>query len=288
MKAIILAIFICFSIPLLAQAQQQDRKVTDKGPRPDAVLPVLEKASDASPLRLSRTTRILKVIDQKNLMLGDQTIMELAGIDVPEDYHPKSHDFLESLFEERGKTDVMMYQTAGADVGRVNRMRHQLGHLVRKDGHIWVQGALIANGLARAMPTPTNPELADRLFALEQDAITAEKGLWAKDSPHRIHSALEPLDPLGRIVVVEGMVKTVSMLSNTTYLNFGDDWRKDFTIGVPTAIRQKMSRQNIDLFKIQGQKVRVRGWVREYNGPYIELEDPVLLQRTESKDAKGP
>lgn len=287
MKTIILAIFLCFSIPL-AQAQPSDRKVTDEGPAPDAVLPTMEKPADAKPLVLTRTTRVLKVIDQANVMLGDQTIMSLSGVDVPENFQTKSRDFIESLFKEPGKAEAMMYQTQSAQTGRVDRMRHELGHLVRKNGHVWVQGALVANGLARALPTPTNPELAAQMFALEDDAIKAKRGLWSDDSPYRLRDATESQDPLGRVAVVEGVVRNISMLSNTTYLNFGDDWRKDFTIGIPTALRQKISRQNIDLFKLQGQKVRVRGWLREYNGPYIELEDPVMLQRIESTDAKGP
>lgn len=279
MRNFILALFFIFSIPF-ASAEE------NKSAAP--MLPALEKADEAKPLVQTRTTRVLKVIDQKRLMAGDQAIIELAGIEIPEDVTPEARDFLAALFADDTKTDILMYQTPSAEKGRVNRMQHDLAHVVRKDGHVWVQGAMIANGLARAMPTPVNPELAEKMYALENEAISTEKGLWAKDSKHHLLAADAPVEPLGRIVVVEGVVQKISTLSNTTYLNFGPDWRSDFTIGIPTAVRQQMTRQNIDLFKLQGQKLRVRGWIREYNGPYIELEHPVLLQRIESNDAKKP
>ncbi len=281
MKTFILVLFLCFSIPFAFAAEKN-------APAPSPALPVLENADAARPLVQTQTKRILKVIDQKRLMTADQGIIELSGIEVPEDIVAEARDFLAMLFEKETATDILLYQTPSPDKGRVNRMQHTMAHLVRKDGHVWVQGAMIANGVARAMPTPINPELAEQMYALENEAISAGKGLWAKDSRHRLLQADAPIESLGRITVVEGTVQKISTLSNTTYLNFGPDWRKDFTIGIPTAIRQKMIRQNIDPFRLQGQKLRVRGWIREYNGPYIELEHPVLLQRIESNDAKGP
>lgn len=281
MKTFILMLFFCFATPFAFAGEKN-------AAMPPPVLPVLENTADARPLVQTRTTRVLKVIDQKRLMAGDQSVIELAGIEVPDDSVAEARDLLAALFENKTAAEILLYQTPSPDKGRINRMQHDLAHLVRKDGHVWVQGAMIANGVARAMPTPVNPELAEKMYALENEAIKAGKGLWAKDSRHRILSADAPVESLGRISVVEGTVQKISTLSNTTYLNFGPDWRKDFTIGIPTAVRQKMVRQNIDPFKLQGKKLRVRGWIREYNGPYIELEDPVLLQRIENDDAKGP
>jgi micrococcal nuclease len=152
-----------------------------------------------------------------------------------------------------------------------------------KNGQVWLQGALIANGLAMARPTPANPELAEKMYTLEDQARQAKSGIWADTSAHRLVEASNDIQPLDRFAVVEGTVKTVAIIRNVTYLNFGDDYRKDFTIGIPSTQRQALARSGIDLFKLQGQKVRVRGWLRLYNGPYIELEHPVLFQQVKNE-----
>lgn len=287
MKTIILAFFILLSTPLCPSGAHAEET-------PDAViLPTLGVTTDdTKPLRQSMHDRSVRSIDHLHLQLNNGRVVELAGITVPEQggYTAGEHavlakDFLDSLFDKDTGKEVILYQTPGSGKGRVNRMGHDLAHVVRKDANVWLQGALIANGLAQAWPTPANPELADKMFALEDDAIAAGKGLWAKDSPYRLVEASGPIPLLDRFAVVEGTVRKIATVNNITYLNFGDDYRKDFTVGFPSTIRQALGRQGIDAFKLQGQKLRVRGWMRFYNGPYIELEHPVLLQRISEEKA---
>ena len=68
------------------------------------------------------------------------------------------------------------------------------------------------------------------------------------------------------------------MSKNKIYLNFGDNWRTDFTIMITPAIRKKMIAQGHDPLSLQGVKVRVRGWLENYNGPNIELIHPAWLE----------
>lgn len=287
MKTIILAFFILLSTPLyLSGAHAEDT--------PEAViLPTLGVTQDdAKPLRQGMNDRSVSNIDHLHLQLNNGRIVELAGITVPEQggytagkEAVLAKDFLDSLFDKDTGQEVILYQTPGSGKGRVNRMGHDLAHVVRKDANVWLQGALLANGLAQAWPTPANPELAEKMYALEEDAIAAGKGLWAKDSLYRLVEANGPIPHLDRFAVVEGTVRKIATVNNVTYLNFGDDYRKDFTVGFPSTIRQALGRQGIDAFKLQGQKLRVRGWMRFYNGPYIELEHPVLLQRISEEKA---
>ncbi|HEY8189946.1 MAG TPA: thermonuclease family protein [Micavibrio sp.] len=274
MKIIVLSFFIALIIPFAAFA-------ADEPP----ILPSLDTAADARPLQQTQSERMAQVIDDHHILLKNGRVVELTGIEIPQstgfgasEQAAAAGAFIKSLFEKDADSDVMLYQTPGAGKGRTNRLGHDLAHVVRKNGHIWIQGALLANGLARARPTPDNPELAIRMMALEDQARMAGKGLWAKDSQYRLIQATDPIEITDQFAVVEGVVKNVSTINNVTYLNFGDDWRKDFTTGIPSAIRQAMSRNNLDVFRLQNQRVRVHGWLRAYNGPYIELEMPVLLE----------
>ena len=62
------------------------------------------------------------------------------------------------------------------------------------------------------------------------------------------------------------------------YLNFGEDWRNDFTVehrqGGPAAVR----RSGFDLFALQGKVIRVRGWMEKLNGPMIEVNHPEQIE----------
>lgn len=285
MKTVILALFILLSTPFsltIAQADEAAEAV---------ILPTLgTTADDAKPLRQSMTDRSVRSIDHLHIQLNNGRVVELAGITIPQqggytagDQALRAKEFLDRLFEKNTSQEVILYQTSGSGKGRVNRMGHDLAHVVRKDGNVWLQGALLANGLAQAWPTPENPELAEKMFALEDQAIASGKGLWAKDSAYRLVQANEPISFLDRFAVVEGVVTKIATINNVIYLNFGDDYRKDFTVGFPASLRQVLGRQGIDVFKLQGQRLRVRGWMRFYNGPYIELEHPVLLQRISGK-----
>lgn len=284
-------LFLALSIPLAAPPAWAGNATPPQAA--EITLPQWDSAM-AGGLYQAPPRRIARVIDQLRLQAEDHSIIALSGVDIPVDNGGEpgeealaAKDFLEKLFANPAEHDVILYQTATKtgrpDQGRINRLGQDLAQIVRKEGHVWVQGALIANGLARARPTPTNPELAAEMYALEDDARAKKRGLWADDSPHRLYRADEDLGTLNRFAVVEGVVHKVSTVNNVTYLNFGHDWKTDFTIGIPAATRQIMARQGMDVFRLQGQRLRVRGWVRAYNGPYIELEHPVLLQQEKNE-----
>lgn len=243
--------------------------------------------------------RVAQVVDQLRLLDEEGRIIALSSIDIPVENGGEPGDealaaknFLEKIFENPAERDIVLYQSATRtgqpEQGRTNRLGQDLAQMVRKQGQVWVQGALVANGLARARPTPASPELAEQLYALEERAMQEKLGLWAEDSPYRLLHADEIIENLNRFAVVEGIVRKVSTVNNVTYLNFGHDWKTDFTVGIPAATRQIMARQGIDVFRLQGKKLRVRGWIRAYNGPYIELEHPVLLRQEENGQDSTP
>jgi hypothetical protein len=66
-------------------------------------------------------------------------------------------------------------------------------------------------------------------------------------------------------------VQKVASSGGRTYLNFGADWKRDFTATVPPGLmRAKPEAQKL-LQALEGRSVRVRGWIERRNGPLIEL-----------------
>jgi hypothetical protein len=70
---------------------------------------------------------------------------------------------------------------------------------------------------------------------------------------------------------VEGWVSSVTRRRNTVYLNFGPDWRWDFTAAVD--LRRTLQRDAVAarLQVLHGRLVRVRGYIERRNGPFISL-----------------
>ena len=48
------------------------------------------------------------------------------------------------------------------------------------------------------------------------------------------------------------------------YLNFGDDWRTDFTVSVAPGDNNLFEEAGINLLSLAGQRIRIRGWLRNF------------------------
>ena len=78
--------------------------------------------------------------------------------------------------------------------------------------------------------------------------------------------------------IVEGRVVDAATVRGTTYLNFGTDWRSDFTFRIESNARRAFKRVGVDLASLTGVRVRGRGWVFPLNGPMIDLTHPEALE----------
>jgi hypothetical protein len=77
---------------------------------------------------------------------------------------------------------------------------------------------------------------------------------------------------LDRLQLVEGQVKAVATVRGTTYINFGDDWRGDFTIELDAPTRRAFIKAGLDPPSLKDRKLRVRGWPTWRNGPAIDVK----------------
>lgn len=273
-----LSLFILILLTLSSPCLAEDK--TD-APISEAIQEV-----DFTTLKQTNAARIDKIIDGLTIVLKDGKIIRLSSLDIPGYVYPEPSEIslqakqaLEKLLPE--DTEVVIYQTVKPKVGRENRMGQLLAHLETKDDKIWVQGYLLDQGLARVAPTPRNYELAVKMYEIESMARQDKKGLWT-DKAYPLLTHDHAMQENGNFAVIEGTVLKAASMRNDLYLNFGSDWRKDFTVQVKPAVRKLMVREGIDPLSLNGKKVRVRGWVREYNGPLIELNHPASLQILEN------
>lgn len=155
---------------------------------------------------------------------------------------------------------------------RYDRVRGQL--FVAGD---WAQAALLRAGLARVAIAPDRTECASELFAAEAQARAAHAGLWSAPA-----YAVRNPDTVGRDVgtfqVVQGKVLNVDLKGGRAYLNFGADWRTDFTVTIAHEDMAKFRDNGVDPRNYEGQTLRVRGFVQWLNGPEIEIANPQSVE----------
>lgn len=240
-------------------------------------------SGDFKDLKHTSSGRIDKVIDASTILMKDGKIIHLLGIFYPFSTTAEPNAMtiaaksrLEKLLTEN--TEVMLYQTRNQKAGRINRMGHTLAHLVNKQSGEWINGLLTGEGYAYAVTDQSNPEMAAQLYQLEDKARMGKLGLWKDGSPDGLLVPDNASTGNGQFRVVEGTVNRSATAQNNLYLNFGSDWKKDFTVQITPAIRKNLSKRGIDPLSLAGTKIRARGWLRDWNGPFLELETPERLE----------
>ena len=238
-------------------------------------------AGDFSDMRATKPSEVIDVVSPLTLLLRNGSIVHLSGVDIPDSYGEDisplavtARDILKDLLV--GKR-VEIYQTKQKDSGRVNRMGHMLAHLVRHDDKIWAQGTLLRLGLARVKTSSVNPEMAQQMFALEAAARNERLGFWEQEE-HRTLGVDEAESAIGQFAIVKGRIESVALKKNRIYINFGKNWKDDFTVSISPQDKRKFSKAGLDPLGWGGEMVRVRGSVREYNGPYIEVTHPEAIE----------
>lgn len=179
--------------------------------------------------------------------------------------------------------------------GETTRDRHGriLAHVVRAEDGLWVQGTLLQAGFARVYSFADNRTGVAAMYALEGEARAAARGLWSHPD-YAIVPAEQAEKAVRSFAVIEGRVLKAAAAGSRVYLNFGEDWRRDFTIKIERAARSLFEDEGLDLTAFQGRLLRVRGWVKWENGPMIEVSHPEQLEilegrlETGTKEAQEP
>jgi len=118
----------------------------------------------------------------------------------------------------------------------------------------------------------------ERGVAERQEARAARRGLWVA-SPYVIRSPRSLAHPdLGTFQIIEGKVLNAAVSGGRAYLNFGRNWRTDFTVTISPQDMKSFKADGIDPRKYAGKVIRVRGWIERLNGPEIEVAVPEAIE----------
>ena len=149
----------------------------------------------------------------------------------------------------------------------------------RQTAFVWLlptetmaQAELLTKGEALVSPDVANRECAAMLFAAEAAARDAKRGIWAEPSAIKnAQSTGAILAGIGRFALVEGKVLSVRQAGATTYLNFGQNWTRDFAVTIPRRALANFEAAGLVPKSLEGKRIRVRGVVEARSGPRIEV-----------------
>ncbi len=164
----------------------------------------------------------------------------------------------------------------------INRYDEERRKLFNFSG-AWLQQQWIEGGLAIYNGLPGIPsEWRDAFLKAEKKAQRDHVGYWASTG---ILSAKQPHDisTSGSFEIVEGTVKSVGKSRGWIYLNFGSSWKTDFTAAIPPQSKAIFKSKGWKFDKLENISVRVRGYVRKYNGPFMELYFPEQIELSNEK-----
>jgi endonuclease YncB( thermonuclease family) len=236
--------------------------------------------------------KVVQVMDGDTLRLSSGYTVRLLDINTPELPHEGRAGQPLAPEATAALKAMVLGQTVQVQVGaRVyDAYDRVLGHvfLAKNVPNRWVNGGMVASGLAHVYTFPDNRVYGPELLALEDTARAQKVGLWARPEWQVRDAAVCCAErDIGHFVVVQGKVQRVARVNERTYLNFGTDWRTDFSVAIDrkqekffkSKGKKKPGEPAFNFNDYLGQTVRVRGIATPVNGTLIKITHPEQLQR---------
>jgi endonuclease YncB( thermonuclease family) len=209
--------------------------------------------------------RVAGIIDARSFRLTDGREIKLAGIE------PVSADAAK-------RTIALSALVAGRDItlrgedDAPDRYGRQTAFVFVAGDENSVQAALLAQGEAFAAGDIADKDCDAALLASEAAGREAKKGIWADASATKnAESVGDILAGNGRFMLVEGRVLSVRQAGATTYLNFGRNWTRDFSVTISRRMLPSLEAAGMAPKSLENRRIRVRGFIETRTGPRIEL-----------------
>jgi endonuclease YncB( thermonuclease family) len=242
-------------------------------------------ASSECKLTTVATGTVVSVVDGRTLVLDDGREVRLAALEVAPPTEPAGAA-AKSALEALVAGQPIDLRAAGPEpTPATDRYGRLFGHVhVTNDkNERWAEAELIARGHARVAARVGERACATALLARERAARASKLGLWA--DPYYV---IRPADDAaavaaerGRFAIVEGKVLSVRESGATIYVNFGRRWTQDFTVTIAKRNESAFTSAGLEPKRLQGRRVRVRGYVEQRGGPWVEATRPEQIELAE-------
>jgi endonuclease YncB( thermonuclease family) len=233
---------------------------------------------------------VARIIDGDSFVLDSGLEVRLAQIEAPrvrpgDTWGPKATAELERLL--KGKKIELRYGGVRRD-----RRGRALAQVFVSDGlgrePVWVQTQLLRSGYARVHTYADNRAAIGELWGAEREARRAGRGVWSSPAYQVRFATPQALDGgIGSFQLAEGKVESATQRGSVLFLNFGTDNKTDVTAVVPERAFALWPNGAADLLALKGRSIRVRGFVRNANGPSVWLDHPEQIEYIISKPSQA-
>jgi endonuclease YncB( thermonuclease family) len=229
---------------------------------------------------------VATVIDGDTLALKGGDRLRLCGIEAPKpDLAPGDAAMARLAEAAVAALEALLGShpiTLRMDAGRRDRYGRRFAQAFNGDG-VWLQAALIAEGLARVHGDGRNRLGLGTLLGLEARARDAEIGLW-RHPACAVRAADDPnLERLaGSFQIIAGRVFSAAIIGGTGFINFGADRHTDLTLVLKKPALDLLGPAMIDLAQLTSKPTRCRGWLDLYDGPRIDVSHPEQIEVLET------
>ncbi|MBI1265684.1 MAG: hypothetical protein GC187_13245 [Alphaproteobacteria bacterium] len=215
---------------------------------------------------------------------GAGTRVILAGVATPRaEAAPEAaalaRAHLDALLGEAGTGLSIVPAAQGDSLDRFGRVQAR-AVFTRGEQELDVGADLIGHGWGVVWPRDGFDLPLEEFLAREAQAREGGLGAWGlgvfairDPDPDRLAQHFDSAQ------IVEGrVVSTGEARNGRVFLNFGADWRTDFTASASRDVRNRFEAAGVQLETLEGAQVRVRGWLQDENGPMIFLTHPAQLE----------
>lgn len=227
------------------------------------------------------TATVVEVIDGDTVGLADGREVRLVGLQAPKLPLGRRNFPTWPLAEEaKDALEILVLGervTLGFGGRRMDRHGRVLAHLFLDDG-TWIQQAVLSSGMARVYSFADNRAEVTKLLEAERAAREAGRGIWSLDWYAIRDAGTLAEDDVDGFQLVEGRVLDVARVGNRAYLNFGNDWKTDFTLTLDAEALRRFEADGVAIESFLDRRVRARGWVEFFNGPMIEITHPEQIE----------
>ncbi|GER05431.1 hypothetical protein JCM17846_31130 [Iodidimonas nitroreducens] len=217
--------------------------------------------------------------DGRSFVLADLWRLSRSheGGDVREDgWARMAHALISTHLGQR----FWVYPTSDAP-DRYGRIRAHILFETPEGNSLWINAALLKQGLARAFPLDLPPDITRALYEAEDSARADHRTLWSAPAfaPMKAHDLMNDGSiGGGDFAIVTGRVFQATKVGGTLYLNFTADWRQDFTIRLNWPVRRQWPVAERTAAFWRGKELEVRGVMEPMNGLMITPISPAQIK----------
>lgn len=234
--------------------------------------------------------RVVRVIDGDTLVLDGDRRVRLLDINTPEMNYGtgKPEPYAQAATDALRRMVFGQYVTVQTGHKAKDGYGRWLGHVflpTARGGSAWVNGTLVRDGYAHVYTFADNALYVAELGAYEALARAHKRGLWQLPEWQVREAATCCARPdIGTFKLVQGTVQSSAHVKRSsggrTYLNFGSNWKTDFTVMVDDRDRKWFKQAGItDIANFyKGKTLRVRGYLQPVNGVQMRVTHPAQIE----------